>query len=131
MKKAHSKISCKHLCNHMHTHSYLRKLSSKELKQEEDRLCLQPCPDCASKPFSEWNIKEVSKRGGHRPGAGRPTSLGQGKTTTVRIPLKYKEQVMNYVKTLAKTDNENTVKDENPHAVRSVQCTAKTAKDVI
>lgn len=111
MQKACFKISCKYLCNHVHTHSYLRKLSPKELILEEERLCLQPCPNCASKPFSEWNSKVVSKRGGYRFGSGRPTSLGQGKTTTIRIPLKYKEQVINYVKTLAKTDSEDTAKD--------------------
>ena len=108
MKKECFEISCKHLCNHVHNHSYLRKLSPKELIQEERRLCLEPCPDCASKPFSEWDSKIVNKRGGHRPGAGRPTALGQGKTITIRIHLKYKEQVMDYVKTLAEVESENT-----------------------
>lgn len=105
MKKGCFEVSCKHLCHHVHTHSYLRKLSPKEFKQEEERLCLQPCPDCASKPFSEWDSRVVNKRGGQRPGSGRPTTLGQGKTITIRIPLKYKEQVMDYVKTLAKGEN--------------------------
>ena len=108
MKKECFEISCKHLCNHVYTHLYLRKLSPKKLIQEEERLCLQPCPDCSSKPFSEWDSKVVSKRGGHRPGSGRPTTLGQGKTITIRIPQKYKEQVMDYVKTLAKIESENT-----------------------
>ena len=114
MKKECFKLPCKHLCNHVHTHSYFRKLSPKELIQEEERLCLRPCPDCELKPFSEWNSKVVRKRGGQRPGSGRPTSLGQGKTITVRIPLKYKEQVMNYVKSLAQVDSENTDEPKNP-----------------
>jgi hypothetical protein len=108
MKKECFEISCKHLCNHVYTHSYIRKLSPTELIQEEGRLCLEPCPDCVSKPFTEWNSKAVNKRGGHRLGAGRPTALGQGKTITIRIPQKYKEQVIDYVKTLAKMESENT-----------------------
>jgi len=107
MKKICFEITCKHLCNHFHTHSYFRRLSPRELRQEEEKLSLQPCPDCASKPFSEWDLKVVKKRGGYRPGAGRPTALGQGQTTTIRIPQKYKEQVINYVKTLAKMESKN------------------------
>jgi hypothetical protein len=103
------KIECKHLCGHLHTHTYFRKLSPKELRQEEDKLFLQPCPDCASKPFSEWDSKVVKKRGGYRPGAGRPTALGQGQTTTIRIPLKYKEQVLNYVKCLSERERVDDV----------------------
>jgi len=107
MKKICFEITCKHLCNHFHTYSYFHRLSPRELRQEEEKLGLQPCPDCASKPFSEWDLKVVKKRGGYRSGAGRPTTLGQGQTTTIRIPKKYKEQVINYVKTLAKMESKN------------------------
>jgi hypothetical protein len=75
--------------------------------QKGKTLSLQPCPDCASKPFSEWDLKDAKKHGGCRPGAGRPTALGQGQTTTIRIPQKYKEQTMTYIKTLAKMENKN------------------------
>jgi len=64
MKKICFEITCKHLCNHFHTHSYFRRLSQRELTQEEETLSLQPCPDCASKPFSEWDLNVVKKRGG-------------------------------------------------------------------
>jgi len=70
------------------------------------------CPDCASKPFSDWDLNVVKKRGGYRPSAGRPTALGQGQTTTIRIPQKYKEQVMNYVKTLAKMETGKSEKSD-------------------
>ena len=50
--------------------------------------------------------------GGYRPGAGRPTALGQGQTTTIKIPQKYKEQVMNYVKTLAKMETGKNEKSD-------------------
>ena len=46
------------------------------------------------------------------PGAERPTALGQGQTTTIRIPQKYKEQVMNYVKTLAKMETGKSEKSD-------------------
>jgi len=99
------KIKCKHLCDHEYTHSYFHKLSSKEARKEEDRMVLQLCPDCVSKSFSELNFNETKKRGGYRPGSGRPTALGQGKTTTIRIPQKFKEKVKNYVKELAKKES--------------------------
>ncbi len=35
------------------TYSYFRRLSPRELMQKEEILSLQPCPDCASKPFLE------------------------------------------------------------------------------
>jgi hypothetical protein len=101
MEKVCFEINCEHLCNHVHTHFYFHKLSPREVRKEEDRLILQLCPDCASKPFSELNFDKNKKRGGYRSGSGRPTTLGQGKTVTIRIPLKFKEQVMNYVKELA------------------------------
>ena len=107
MEKIYFEITCKHLCNHLHTHSSFRRLSPRELMQKKEALSLQPCPACASKPFSEWALKVVEKHGGCRPGAGRPTALGQGQTTTIRIPRKYKVQVMNYIKTLAKLENKN------------------------
>jgi hypothetical protein len=64
MEKVCFEITCEHLCNHVHTHSYFRKLSPRELRQEEESLGLQPCPDCALKPFSEWDSKVIKKRGG-------------------------------------------------------------------
>jgi hypothetical protein len=100
-------ITCKHLCNHVHTHLYTRKLSPREVKREEENLSLRLCPACDSKPFSELDSEMIKKRGGYRPGAGRPTVLGQGKTTTIRIPQKYKEQVLNYVRVLARIESEN------------------------
>ena len=104
MTKLTTTIQGRHLCGHIHEHSYPRKMSGSEYQAEEMRLLCELCPECDSKPFSELPIHKSKKRGGLRIGAGRPSALGKGKTITIRIPERYKEHVIKYVKRLSESD---------------------------
>jgi len=44
-------------------------------------------------------------RGGKREGSGRKSKLGIGKTTIIRVPEKFKSEILEFIELLSKSDD--------------------------
>ena len=64
----------------------------------------------------------TKKWGGKRSGAGRPASWESGETVAIRIPKKYKDDVLEYAHLLDdEEDSENYLSCEFPDQLENVQ----------